>query len=944
MAEIFLDIKTNANLQAFAQLDAEQRKAVLEAGRLQVQLKQAEAAAAMYGNAAQQAHAKTAASANAAERAQRKLNESYTQRMGLRHGSGAVLTQSTRQIVRQINEQGGEAQQWSGHTREVIQDAGATSQRRGEIAAALRARRAVVRQHREQAERQARHDRNLAERAEMDGLSAGNNRLLDSAIDAERNPYLLGGASMIAAGRGVRRPGEDRHMDRARRRVAQNVRQSAELAGRVTDEEFDQMSRQMAGRLETRSQQWGQALGVAAGVATAAVAGLTAVSRDDSARREGALSRDTSAVASRRELKQISGSGREYRELTAISDELGRRSGMTGEQANAAVFAGKSADLIDKDFVETVAQARRLNLDPGTALGAVQKVKTNFGDQSGSTQDILGKLLIAAGPSPANVTDIAAGVGTAASGFAAMGGTGDELLAMLGVLSGPNKNVDASAERIKSVSDQINKKRGRIVEGDKPLEGLALIRALPRYAREGRLRGERGDQSTLEDFLGEQNAVSAVRDIDRQGTTIGAQVNKMGGAGVAKELADRAEQYDPTTAAVDRAERNKRRRELAEQDRYTRDEAVADAVQEGHRTHLAMKRVHPVRLFINSTLDQIDRSGLIGDGRTYASRELYRGNVHDDDTRRGVFENLLSAYDRPAVENFQKEVEAGRGEVFGLPRLTRSGPGENNFIPPSRAMTADDSKAATEAARARIKAIDESVAGGKPAVTPDWGERAMGLLPEGLSDGFTRSVRGAKTQAGLFGGAPDAYIKNSGLDPNDYRVKIYRQVAERKAREAAPAVLAGNFLGGDRMTAGAFVAAKAGEIGEEADEETFGTNLKLIDEAEAASKAEMEGSTQGTARHDRASARYKGIRGLKRQAKASGGRVDAMEAQGIVDQISGANGDEKFKSTITDMLQKLVDGLGKLAPPAGANAAPAVNTTPAKFKPPEQPTRGTRQP
>jgi hypothetical protein len=121
----------------------------------------------------------------------------------------------------------------------------------------------------------------------------------------------------------------------------------------------------------------------------------------------------------------------------------------------------------------------------------------------------LNQILAAAGPSPVAAQDIAKASASASASFKAIGGRPSSLLGAGAVLSEQFKSPEESFQRIKTLSDQLFKKRARI-QGADDLQGLELIRALPRLAEEGRLRSAGGEKQRLTKFLGEAGALQAI--------------------------------------------------------------------------------------------------------------------------------------------------------------------------------------------------------------------------------------------------------------------------------------------------------------------------------------------------------------------------------------------------------------------------------------------------
>lgn len=221
MAQIFVDLSTRANLSGFREMDAAEQQQLIKLKQLEVALKQAEAATAQYGSAAASSHERAARAAATADATQRKLNDTMARRMGLRHGADAVLTPQTRQIVRQITEQGGAD---GDYAHNVMRRAAEATANRNVIAERLRRRRAT--------QQEAERVRREVERWQQhDAPGAMGDVLIDHARSSDRTGDV----------------GE-----RARRLTARRIRSSPELSGRVNEQEFDRMVDQNVERMQTR--------------------------------------------------------------------------------------------------------------------------------------------------------------------------------------------------------------------------------------------------------------------------------------------------------------------------------------------------------------------------------------------------------------------------------------------------------------------------------------------------------------------------------------------------------------------------------------------------------------------------------------------------------------------------------------------------------------------
>ena len=262
------------------------------------------------------------------------------------------------------------------------------------------------------------------------------------------------------------------------------------------------------------------------GVAAAANAATAAV-RDMARERNQAGQRITNSIEGRRALIQIAGNQAEFEELKDFAKGLRTKHGYGEVEAYRATFQAGSAGerFLTPQSMKLLGELRRMNISPTEGISSAQKLQSGFGGTgageagAGNFRQIMNKLLAAAGKSPEKVGAIASSASTASVSWANIGGTDEELLAMGAVLSKPFKTPEAGFERIKSLSSQLVRKRSRINFKGEALEGLELVQALPRLAREGRLLSEGGEPMKLSKFVGEANAmeaVSALGKLDKQ--------------------------------------------------------------------------------------------------------------------------------------------------------------------------------------------------------------------------------------------------------------------------------------------------------------------------------------------------------------------------------------------------------------------------------------------
>lgn len=290
----------------------------------------------------------------------------------------------------------------------------------------------------------------------------------------------------------------------ARARAEQD--RSNKLAVELKEIELEKQARDKA----TMSARMGA---LAMGAFAAAIGAVTAASENLNRERTGALGRMQTSVKSVGELKQIAGG--DQTKLDSMMGDVGwlrKTLGIDEVQAAQTVFNMESAGIRGDATKQTLLRARQTGIDPANALRAFITARENYGNV-GSLENVLDKMLAAAGPSAANLDTLTAAIGQSASPFKSIGGTFGQQAALLGVFSNAMKSPEQASELIKSVSNQLNKKAENIQwrAGEKPKTGLDLLDALPGLEKEGRLLDETGKATDIKHFFGELLAVNAVQ-------------------------------------------------------------------------------------------------------------------------------------------------------------------------------------------------------------------------------------------------------------------------------------------------------------------------------------------------------------------------------------------------------------------------------------------------
>lgn len=258
-------------------------------------------------------------------------------------------------------------------------------------------------------------------------------------------------------------------------------------------------------------------IGAAVGLATKALADFRKA-QDEAA--QGVKTGEQS----RRALAQVAGTQGEFKRLAGISDLLRTEVGLGQIPADTLTFATKSAGLLNKSLF--FGGLQEIGFDPLAGVEATQKIQAIFGGTGagraggGTAEQVINKVLAAAGGSPETAERIARSASIAGVDFASIGGQDEALLAIIAELGKTFKTTDIGAERLKTLSATIQAKRGLI---DSDLQGLDLINALPRLAEEGRLTSEKGDAvRNLNTFLGSKEAIAALAAITSKRPEISA--------------------------------------------------------------------------------------------------------------------------------------------------------------------------------------------------------------------------------------------------------------------------------------------------------------------------------------------------------------------------------------------------------------------------------------
>jgi len=325
--------------------------------------------------------------------------------------------------------------------------------------------------------------------------------------------------------------------------------------------------------------------------------------KEQQALEKGAGQRITDVESGRRALAQLVTTTKEYRELNKVVDSLRSKYGLAATEAYKLVFAMKSGGEQFMTQEDLFGGLSEISLDPSIAVTAAQKLQSAFGGQGagraggGSARQIVNKVLAASKDAPTMASEVANAASIASAAWAEIGGMDESLLAVGGILSETFRTPMAASEKIKSLADQLVKKREQIdFTGMEKLGGLDLVLALPQLAKEGRLRGpmtaegELGEAMGLTKFLGESNAIMAMSLLKKREADVRERIKVVESAeaetGTETDrltLRQKVVGADEQLQAIKDKRVEEQRRQLTEEKRYGSATAQADALEQAIR-------------------------------------------------------------------------------------------------------------------------------------------------------------------------------------------------------------------------------------------------------------------------------------------------------------------------------------------------------------------------
>jgi|GEM_PF-5670066 len=719
--------------------------------------------------------------------------------------------------------------------------------------------------------------------------------------EAERQKYQATNPVGTATAGFVRGGGtfqdDDRFMRRARKAVAKNIAATAELAGKVTAEEFETMSRAMADRMRQRAllPKLGKAWAVARMPVMMAGGAAVGAGMAVQAEREKASQSLVNAAVSQRELTQLAGNQKDLDLLVKTASDLRSSTGMTATEANNAIFSAQSADIPMADVARLTPLLKKTALQPDVAYRLVQKVQSNFGKDSGTVEEIISAAIRASEPAPDKVNDLAQAIGTAAMPFKMIGGTWPELFATVGTSAGPNKNMEATAERMASDYMQLNKKKDQIDwRGQKPLEGRALVLGLNKLLEQGQLFTTGGRVATdLTDFYGEQRAKI---DMD---TTV--EMNRVSEPMLKKILSDKATGHSvlqeraklelPQANAVMLKDRATESSTKAAEKRWGNAESLLTAAA-GFEDAWMIEQGYN---WLRRTATWASRGAAsVGKGQDFVlDSMMYEGRINDPELVKGYFKNKYRDLDL-----------VGLNKVHDNQTIRYANPNDfTGFESGQRTMT-NSEKAL------HIQAVEELEKAKKPdpAGAPFWPRFTSGPIAEfpgkakDLLNKFMvpDGVEWGEASRMMHSQAAQAF----GVEDDDRKSALLRTLVDKKLSEAKPRFNFAASLGlGAAAREGVLRPALAG-LGNDWEEADYKDNQSLI---EATIKDLEQKSTTGSDFQKMSAGRkLKALNVLNANALKNDGVMDDAEAADIAKQIRG-------QDDLAKVMKKLLSPLGRIA-------------------------------
>lgn len=311
-------------------------------------------------------------------------------------------------------------------------------------------------------------------------------------------------------------------------------------------------------------------LSAAVGLAKKAIAQLNA-------ERERGATAGKEAEPGFSKLAQLAGGDQQrLAAMIASTKQTMAETGMPAEKAAQLQYALESEGMQGgrKMFAETT----KIGVDPTQMVEAVDQMATIFGDQAGSQRQILNQLVATGKTSGTGVSELAPYAVSAAQASKELGGTMDELLATLGVMSHVSRSTKLAASDIESLSKALIAAQPKLPgAGQGAMFGMPGAEAKP----SGMISTIQAIQkmglspAELEKLLGGQGAAMAFRAVSEQLPTIqaarGGLAAAKAGTGGAEDLLTgmvKTVEGTPLLAGVQRARQAKAAADIAEMEKF----------------------------------------------------------------------------------------------------------------------------------------------------------------------------------------------------------------------------------------------------------------------------------------------------------------------------------------------------------------------------------------
>lgn len=154
--------------------------------------------------------------------------------------------------------------------------------------------------------------------------------------------------------------------------------------------------------------------------------------------------------------------------------EIAASSGLTFEKAGNVVFTALSAGFSRAEVRDLTPGLSKIVTDPSELFGTVQKLKTQFGAEAGTSREILNKVLKAAQSSPEGFQELAPEAVKAAAALQSIGGTQEELLAAASLVA-EGEEAARAMTGVRTLAGEIAKRRPDL-RGKGLLESIRILR------------------------------------------------------------------------------------------------------------------------------------------------------------------------------------------------------------------------------------------------------------------------------------------------------------------------------------------------------------------------------------------------------------------------------------------------------------------------------------